>query len=183
MGQFRIVSRQTHLSAAARTRGITDALFPGRCEGIALRGPRWGNVSLAAADRVGAKTANGSRIAARWYRDPRRTVEASKPTCPVLQDCVSGRLGAGESIKKQMSRVGLDEQPESGSRSAGARGAHFAAPNANDRPPFVAALSAAAERCHMSMACAISIVPPAFNSGQPAAFLCASARLEASIRL
>ena len=36
-----IVSRQTHRSAAARTRGFTDALFLGSSEGIALRGPRW----------------------------------------------------------------------------------------------------------------------------------------------
>jgi 2-isopropylmalate synthase len=37
--------------------------------------------------------------------------------------------------------------------------------------------------CHMSIACAISIVPPDLRIGQPFAFLCASSRLEASIRL
>ena len=36
---------------------------------------------------------------------------------------------------------------------------------------------------YMSIAGAISIVPPALSSGQPLAFLCASSMLDASIRL
>ena len=36
---------------------------------------------------------------------------------------------------------------------------------------------------YISMACAISIDPPIFRIGQPLAFLCASSKLEASMRL